>query len=382
MRRSLVTGATVLRHACFDGSVGRVRLVVCVHALAAALVVPAAVQAQSQPPNLTCSYSGPPSHTLTFTTGTGEETVLLRRAGDEIKLYSEDVRGTVKRKGQRKKTIWRRVLEPASCNATPTVQNTDKITVRIDADEIVDLDVSLEGGPLAPGATPEADGISEIEVEIQQLTDFGHTVRFVGTQGPDWFRFGTGGGTPFTPAVNLNAQDEEAAPDPDAALIPLPGPGPSAGFSLPGLVLAPGGGDDRVTTAGGPEFQAPSPFAPLISGGPGNDTLSTVGSEWSTTKGGSGSDLIQAGTGRNLLFGGGGADTIVGGPNRDSVEPGKGRDSATLGDGFDLVATLDHRRDRVDCGSGLDIVSKDRKDRTPGCERKSFLPFHLKIFTD
>ena len=30
----------------------------------------------------------------------------------------------------------------------------------------------------------------------------------------------------------------------------------------------------------------------------------------------------------------------------------------------------------------LDLVAKDRKDRTPGCERRSFRPFHLKIFTD
>jgi hypothetical protein len=364
------------------GSMGRARLVVCLAAFAViALIAGSARAAATEPPGgLTCSYSGPPSNTLTFTTGTGEETILLRRVGEEIKLFSEHIQGTVKRKGKRKKTIWRRVLEPASCNATPTVQNTDTITVRIEADEIVDLDVSLEGGPLAPGATPEGDGTSEIETEIQQLTDFGHTVRLVGTQGADWFRFGASGNSPFTPAVNLNAQDEASAPDTDATLIPLPEP--SGGFSLPGLVLAPGGGDDHVTTAGGPEFDTPSPFAPFISGGPGNDILSTAGSGWSITKGGSGSDLIQAGSGRNLLLGGGGADTIVGGPNRDSVEPGKGRDIVMLGDGFDLVAALDHERDRINCGPHLDLVAKDRKDRTPGCERKSFLPFHLKIFTD
>jgi RTX calcium-binding nonapeptide repeat (4 copies) len=360
---------------------GRARLVIWLVAIAAMAWFVPNVAAFTPPPDLACSHSGPPDNRLTFTIGTGEETVLLRREGDEIKLLSEHDQGTVKRKGKRKRTLWQRVFTAAQCSVTPTVHNTDTIRIRIEAEEIVDLDVSLEAGPLAPGATPEGDGTSEIETEVQQLTDFGHTIRFVGTQGADWFRFGAAGNTPFTPAINLNAQDEGSSPDADATLIPLP-EGPSGVFSLPGLILATGGGDDRVTTAGGTEFDAPSPFAPFISGGPGNDTLSTVGSRGSVTKGGSGSDLIEAGSGHNLLFGGGGADTIVGGPNRDSVEPGKGRDVATLADGFDLVAALDHRRDRINCGPHLDLVAKDRKDRTPGCERRSFRPFHLKIFTD
>jgi Ca2+-binding RTX toxin-like protein len=361
---------------------GRARLVVLLGAVAAtAGFASNAAALTPPPPDLGCVYSGPPENRVTFTIGTGEETVLVRREGNEIKLLSEHDQGTVKRKGKRKRTVWRRVFTAAQCNATPTVQNTDAIRIRIEAEEIVDLDVSLEGGPLAPGATPEGDGTPEIETEVQQLTDYGHTVRLVGTQGTDWFRFGATGGTPFTPAVNLNAQDEGPSPDADVTVLPLPRGG-SGGFSLPGLVLAPAGGDDRVTTAGGPEFGAPSPFAPLISGGPGNDVLSTVGSGWSITKGGGGNDLIEAGSGHNLLLGGAGGDTIIGGPNRDSVEPGKGRDKAILGDGFDLVAALDHRRDRINCGPHVDLVAKDRKDRTPGCERRIFRPFHLKIFTD
>jgi hypothetical protein len=359
------------------------RLPVAALAWLGAIAAPAAVAATvpPSPPNMSCSHSGPPENRVTLAIGTGEETVLVRREGEEVRFLSEDVVGTVKRKGKRKRTIWRRVFTAAQCNVTPTIQNTDAIRIRIEADEIVDLDVSLEGGPLAPGATPEGDGSPEIETEIGQLTDFGHTVRLVGTQGADWFRFGATGSTPFTPAVNLNAQDEASAPDVDATLIPLPA-GPSGGFSLPGLILAAGGGDDRITTAGGPEFDATSPFAPFMSGGPGNDTLSSVGSGSSITKGGSGNDLIEAGSGHNLLLGGGGADTIVGGPNRDIVEPGKGRDIAILGDGVDLVAAFDHRRDRINCGPRLDLVAKDRKDRTPACERKSFRPFHLKIFAD
>jgi Ca2+-binding RTX toxin-like protein len=359
---------------------GRARLVAGVAALAVCLLaVPGAGAFTPPPPGLTCTYAGAPTNTVTFTIETGEETVVLRRVGDEIKLLSEDVYGTVRRKGKRKKTVWHRIFQPATCNATPTVQNTDAIRVRIEADEIVDIDISLDGGPLAPGATTEADGTSEIEVTIEPLGG-DRNIRFVGTPQSDWFRFGSNGSAPGIPGVNLNAQEESSSPDVDATVIPFAAPTEPGVYLVSGMGAITGGGDDTVTS-GGPEF-ANASFASIINGGPGNDMLIAATSPYSIVKGGGGDDAIQGGLGRNFLFGGGGADTITGGPGRDFVEPGKGRDRAVLDGGRDIVASYDHAVDHIQCGDRRDVVGKDRKDRTPGCERKYFVPFHLKPFAD
>jgi hypothetical protein len=355
--------------------VGRARLVVCLVAFAAAITAASNARALTPPPaGLTCAYSGPPSNTLTFRTATGEETLLLRRVGDEIRLFSEEVRGTVRREGKRKKTIWRRVLEPASCNATPTVQNTDTITVRIEADEIVDLDVSLEGGPLAPGATLEPDGTSEIEVIVESVTDAGHNVRLLGTPQRDWFRFGSGNGAG---GLNTNAQDEPASPDVDVTFTESTDP--TTDSSLPAISAYMGAGDDVVTDSGGPEFQG---FFPVFAanGGPGNDTVTLSNPVFLFIKGAGGNDFIQGAHGRNIFFGGPGVDTIVAGKHGDDIDPGKGSDLAILKGGPDIVAARDRTSDRIRCGKGRDAISKDRKDRSPGCELKTFEPFQLKPF--
>ena len=75
---------------------------------------------------------------------------------------------------------------PQPCaGAIPTVSNTDTINVLFSGDEAF-ADVLLAGGPLAPGATAEAVGAPEIEIQVSG-PDSGVTV--VGTRGDDQFRW-------------------------------------------------------------------------------------------------------------------------------------------------------------------------------------------------
>jgi hypothetical protein len=344
---------------------------------AVAVAAPSADAVTLPPPELTCSFEGAPANTVTFTIETGEETVQLRRVGDEIKLLSEHVYGTVRRKGKRKKTVWHRILQPATCNATPTVQNTDTIRVFMDGDEETELDISLAGGALAPGATPETDGSSEIEISVEHLTSF-HSVTFTGGPENDWFRFGSGS---VRTGVNLNAQAESTSADVDATFTPSTDP--ASDPSVPAGFARMGAGDDVVTDSGGPEFEGSYPVFAAI-GGPGNDALTATNPLFTFMRGGGGDDRIQVGDGkRNVITGGGGMDTITSGARgNDEVIPGKGHDLAILNGGSDVVAAKDRTKDRILCGGNRDFVSRDRKDRTSGCERKTFAPIHLKPFVD
>jgi hypothetical protein len=357
--------------------VGGVRFVVCL-AVAAAIAAgaPAASAFTPPPPNLTCSYQGPPSNTVTFTVGLGEDTLVLKRAGDEIKLYSVGFYGYPP-KGK-KKIKEHTIYQAPICNVTPTVQNTDLIVVVNDPDEESDLDVSLEGGPLAPGATPELDGTSEIETQVV-VGDFGNTVRFVGGPEADWFRFGTNQGVA---GVNLNAQEEAGSPDIDATMRISEPPQrfENPDGELPAASASTGDGDDKVTTSAGPEFNSSFGGAFEANGGSGNDTLIGTESVFTFIKGASGNDSIQGGPGQNVIFGGGGADSITGGIGPDYVEPGRGIDTAFLDGGRDIIAAADGMRDLVNCGARRDFASRDPKDRIHGCERRTTQRFHLKPF--
>jgi hypothetical protein len=326
------------------------------------------------PAHLGCSYSGPPSNTVTFTSGIAEEQLFVKRVGDEIEFFSEHFYGYPVKGKKRIKT--HRVLQSPTCNATPTVHNTDRIVIDTDPEESVRLNLSLEGGPLAPGVTPEADGSSEIETTIQ--IGYGGPVGFVGGPENDRFQFGT---THGVEGVNLNAQDEGASPDVDATFaFRAPPINVSPDTTNPDGAAYPADGDDTVTTAGGPEFDGPFTAGFATNGGGGNDTLSASRSPFAFFKGGPGNDQITGGAGNNIAFGGGGDDMIIAGPKADEVEPGNGHDIAILDGGRDIVAAHDGDRDWISCGHKVDAVAKDHKDRTPGCERKFFHSVHLKPF--
>lgn len=344
----------------------RRRLLVAV-ALAALPAGTADAAPTPPPPELTCTHSGAPDNLLTFTTGDGEETIEIRRAGDEIKLFSEHTYGIVK-KGSKKWRI-RTEYDSPTCPVTPTVTNTDRIRVVIEAEENVDLNLSQDSGALAPGATAEADGTSEIEID-GVITSPGQSIGFIGGPANDEMRFGVKGGLL---SANLNAQ-AEPQPDVDAtvALITdLDYVDQEDHLEWPPAFAEGRAGDDVISTAGGPEFDAPTPRVLFARGGLGNDSLTSVGNRFNLLNGGPGNDTIQGGTRYSLIRAGAGADVVTGGLGVELIELGPGRDIARTFAGNDGILAFDGKRDWVHCGAGRDVIARDRKDKQPGCESKS-----------
>jgi Ca2+-binding RTX toxin-like protein len=274
-----------------------------------------------------CSYDGGPTHLVTV------------RA-------SNDALGEIARKGD--EIVVREFLErPTACSGgAPTVFNTDLIRVLVRSDS--SADIRLGGGPFAPGATPEPQGASEIEVEFSGPFILPSVV---GTRRADEFRWGPGGAHA---GLNLNPR---SAGDEDidvtvrgqlSTLVAEGGPGDDAVVPAPGEVFPNdgvfsqgGGGDDRLV--------APRNTSGILAGGSGNDVLI----------GGRLFDLLSGDAGRDRLRGAGGADEISGGRGRDLLVGGPGRDSISSSDGS---------RDTDRCGSGRDRASVDPRDLLRGCE--------------
>jgi Ca2+-binding RTX toxin-like protein len=206
----------------------------------------------------------------------------------------------------------------AKCTGpTPTVLDSDRVQITHTGRSADTVD--LGGGPLAPGATPEPQGIPEIELEYVGLT-FLH-VR--GTGAPDRLSFGPGG-------VNLNADDDTDV---------------TGQFST--LLLEGMGGEDVIS----PQADyAPAAGRRVLLGGGGRDTLTA-------TPDGA---FLHGGNGRDRLIGRARADNLTGGRGRDLIRGGKGRD---------LLRAIDDFRDRVSCGPGFDRAKVDGIDRVRGCER-------------
>jgi N-acetylglucosamine-6-sulfatase len=88
------------------------------------------------------------------------------------------------------------------------------------------------------------------------------------------------------------------------------------------------------------------------------------------TKSGTSTADTLVGTARyDIMCGRDGADRIRAGAGSDYIFPGKGRDAVWGGAGRDHVLSREGNRDRITCGSGLDIVRADRIDVVaPDCE--------------
>jgi Ca2+-binding RTX toxin-like protein len=109
-------------------------------------------------------------------------------------------------------------------------------------------------------------------------------------------------------------------------------------------------GDDVLDGAGGSD---------LADGGRGADRIGA----------GDASDAVYGGSGPDRIWGGRGADDIEAGRGADVVDGGPGRDTIAAGHGGDAVRAADGRRERIDCGPGVDRVTADRGDRLRRCER-------------
>jgi hypothetical protein len=281
-----------------------------------------------------CSYKPPPLNRLTVTaSGRGLNLGVITRDGPRI--FVAQFLGRI-----------------ASCRGgVPTVRNTDEIRVLARGLSFVDLDLS--GGPLAPGATPEARGAPEIEAELISqdfLTGFG----VVGTDHADEFRWGIGDGL-----MGLNLNPGVAA-DAD---IDVTATGVEA------LLVAEGaGGDDTIAPVPGRPGAA-VPDGAFSEGGPGDDLLISPRITGGILGGGKGHDRLIGGLGFDLLNGGPGRDRITGARGSDGISGGPGRDRLSGGRGRDSIESRDSAGDRVGCGQGRDRVRADRRDSVRGCER-------------
>ena len=273
-----------------------------------------------------CTYSGPPENLLTVT--------------------SDGNLAEIARRGQR--ILVREYLErPKRCSGgVPTVLNTDTIRVQLTGGF---ADLFLAGGPFAPGATPETEGASEIEVAFAG-PDILATVN--GTALADVWQWGPGlelhaglnlnAGTAGDQDVDVTIRGSFASPEANGrggndSIVPAPG----VRFPNDGVFSVGGSGDDRL--------EATHNGGGLIEGGPGDDVL----------LGGRRGDDLEAGGGNDTIRGAGGGDRIIGGPGRDLIRGGPGRDN---------IESRDAKRDNVRCGPGRDRVRADPRDRLRGCE--------------
>jgi Ca2+-binding RTX toxin-like protein len=207
---------------------------------------------------------------------------------------------------------------PITCTGgAPTVLDTDRIQITHTGRSADTLDLS--GGPLTPGANPEAQGGPEIEIEYAGLT-FLH-VR--GTPAADQFAFAAGG-------VNLNGDDDADV---------------TGRFST--LLVEGQGGNDLIF--------------------PARDYATAAGRR--VLLGGGARDALTATPDGAFLHGGNDGDRLIGRARADNLTGGRGHDLIRGGSGSDLIRAIDDMRDRVFCGPGFDRAKVDGIDIVHGCER-------------
>ena len=240
-------------------------------AAVAGLLLLGAIFASDAAARVRCSYSGPPQNRLTVTM-------------DGLALGQITRTGPITTTGQE---IWvREFLEyPRPCRGgVPTVLNTD--TIRVLSRGFAFPDVLLPLGPFAPGATPELDGASEIEIEFE-IRARGFYAEVTGTRRADELHWGPG--PEHHPGLNLNPRD---AGDQDVD-VTVRGPGAF-------LIANGAAGNDTIV---------PAPNAPfsnddvVSSGGRGDDRLIAPRNSWGSLGGGAGDDVLTGGRQRDNLIG-------------------------------------------------------------------------------
>lgn len=215
---------------------------------------------------------------------------------------------------------------PSACGAATTA-NTDTITVNGAPGSVERLTVDQAGGALAPGASAEASGTSEIELAIK-LGDTGDVIIVRGTTSPDALAVGTKG-------VSFNNDS-----DVDVTITPLPSTIELAGSEGNDVLTARGGYGSgqvfagRVTLRGddGDDNFTGSDFDDLLVGGAGNDVFGGyLGAD--EIRGEAGNDQLNGHDGNDLLVGGAGADSLIAGTGNDTLEAADGQADTNLSGG-------------------------------------------------
>ena len=224
---------------------------------------------------------------------------------------------------------------PSACGAATTA-NTDTITITGAAGSVEHLTVDQAGGALAPGASAEASGTSEIELAIN-LGDTGDAIVVRGTTSPDALAIGTKG-------VSFNNDT-----DVDVTIAPLPS----------SIELVGGGGGDILTARGG--FGSGQVFAGRVTlrAGDGGDSL--TGSDFDDLiVGGAGVDVVSGYLGNDEIRGEGGNDQLNGNDGNDLLVGGAGADSLVGGTGNDTLQAADGQADtNLSGGAGTDTCFFD-----------------------
>jgi Ca2+-binding RTX toxin-like protein len=263
------------------------------------------------PPTTACTYDAA-KKSVTASLGPGDAATLVV-AGSEIHFG----------------------LVPAPCGAATTA-NTDSVTVRGAAGWVETLTIDQSGGLFAPGATPEAGAVSEIEISLL-LGDATDVVAVKGTAGPDTLSFGTNG---F--ALNTDG-------DVDVTATPLP-----TTVEVFGL-----GAANTLTGRGGAGAGGNFPGKLILRAGDSGDSL-TGGAGSDDLYGGAGMDTIEGREGNDTALGGGGSDSIFGNDGEDELVGGAGADSLAGGDGGDILRADDDEADtNLNGGPGSDTVHYD-----------------------
>jgi Ca2+-binding RTX toxin-like protein len=213
------------------------------------------------------------------------------------------------------------LVDRRSCGAT--VKNID--SVRVIGGNMANF--SFRKGFLAPGRTPETNGSSEIEIDLE---DFRGTIWMHTPAGNDTIVAGSRG-------VDLND-------DGDADLI---------GGAIRGMGFLTRGGSDEVSTLGRRGTGRPVPDIRVrVDAGPGRDRVTFGAGQDALLFGGRGNDRVVSSDAEFGFFvGGAGNDVFIGGPGKESFYPGFGADVVRAMGGNDVVSQLE-KGDESDVFSG------------------------------
>lgn len=122
-----------------------------------------------------------------------------------------------------------------------------------------------------------------------------------------------------------------------------------------------GTGNDRISGGAGRDRLSAGTGNDSVNGGSGNDSLS----------GSSGNDTMNGSTGNDTVSGSSGNDRLSGSTGNDRISGGSGKNSYSGGSGNDTINARNRRNEVIDCGTGRDRVTADRRDRVKRCERVS-----------
>jgi Ca2+-binding RTX toxin-like protein len=285
-------------------------------ALGAALVLSWAPLAAAQTAPTTCTFD-PASGVVTVVTDSSDLLAIGRTAEGSLRISF----------GPESNLL--------DCGAAD-VSNSE--TVAVNATAEISLTMDLRTGPFGPGRTPEADGDSEIEVEVTGPANGGG---ILGSPGDDSFSVGLDG-------MSLNADG-----DLDVSLTDVE----------PAFVVYGNDGHDSIDASdlGSEAFNR-------LDGGAGHDSLT----------GSDGEDTILGGDGSDWLVGNGEDDDIDGGPGDDRILEGavtNGPDRIAGGAGFDrlsygertgaVTATPDGLANDGEAGEGDNVAADIEAIRLP-----------------